>query len=85
MRPKRRKSRSRPRLSLEQLEPRAMLSVNMVFDDEFNLPAGSQPKSSTWFYNTGISAIMPMFITPTPPRRCKWLVMPARRTAKLWR
>jgi beta-glucanase (GH16 family) len=56
MAPKRRKSRSRPRLSLEQLEPRAMLSVNMVFDDEFNLSAGTQPKTSTWFYNTGISS-----------------------------
>jgi beta-glucanase (GH16 family) len=33
-----------------------MLSVNMVFDDEFNLSAGTQPKTSTWFYNTGISS-----------------------------
>jgi beta-glucanase (GH16 family) len=33
-----------------------MLAANMVFDDEFNLPAGSQPNSSTWFHDTGTSA-----------------------------
>jgi beta-glucanase (GH16 family) len=33
-----------------------MLAVNMVFDDEFNLPSGTQPNTSTWFYNTGISS-----------------------------
>ncbi|HEY2146731.1 MAG TPA: glycoside hydrolase family 16 protein, partial [Pirellulales bacterium] len=33
-----------------------MLSANLVFDDEFNLAAGSQPNTSSWLYNTGVSA-----------------------------
>jgi beta-glucanase (GH16 family) len=33
-----------------------MLTANMVFDDEFNLPVGSQPNASTWFHDTGTSA-----------------------------
>jgi beta-glucanase (GH16 family) len=56
MRSKRRKPlRRRHRLGVERLELRAMLSGNLVFEDEFNLAAGSQPNSSTWFNNTGTS------------------------------
>jgi hypothetical protein len=32
-----------------------MLTGNLVFNDEFNLAAGSQPNTSTWLYETGIS------------------------------
>jgi beta-glucanase (GH16 family) len=38
---------------LHPLEPRLLLAANLVFNDDFNLPAGSQPNTSTWLYNNG--------------------------------
>jgi beta-glucanase (GH16 family) len=38
---------------MHALEPRLLLSANLVFNDDFNLPAGTQPSTGNWYYNLG--------------------------------
>jgi beta-glucanase (GH16 family) len=44
----RRPRRRGQQLLVEELEPRWLPSGTLIFNEEFNLPAGSQPSTSTW-------------------------------------